>query len=121
MTSSTKRCRDCAGEGVIILYRGVEDGPMATVDTPCYECSGTGWTIFTEDMIALPHGFSWSRHEATGVYLVEHQDCGVIGECTTPLVAQNWPDDHECICQECGRTPAGHGGTDYFPCFTKEK
>ena len=40
---ASRRCTDCGGSGEIILYRGVEDGPLATCSTPCALCGGHGW------------------------------------------------------------------------------
>lgn len=41
-TKARKTCTDCRGEGIIYLYRHIEDGPLATVTTPCALCGGEG-------------------------------------------------------------------------------
>jgi DnaJ-class molecular chaperone len=39
------RCRDCAGQGVIILYGNTEDGPMVVQTYTCVECRGEGYAL----------------------------------------------------------------------------
>ena len=42
-TPAVQRCRDCLGEGRIILYRNVEDGPITIDEYVCHPCWGTGY------------------------------------------------------------------------------